>query len=58
VTSGGYGHFVGKSLAVGYVPAALAVDGGAFAIDVLGRECPATITARPLHDPEGARLRA
>ena len=58
VTSGGYGHWVGTSLAVGYVPAALAVDGGVFAIDILGQECRAVITARPLHDPEGARLRS
>jgi dimethylglycine dehydrogenase len=57
VTSGGWGHWVGKSLAVGYVPAPLAVDGGVFAIDILGQECKATITATPLHDPSGARMR-
>ena len=58
VTSGGYGHWVGKSLAVGYVPAALANDGEVFAIDILGQECRAVITTRPLHDPDGARLRS
>jgi dimethylglycine dehydrogenase len=58
VTSGGYGHWVGKSLAVGYLPAALAQDGARFHIDILGEHCPATITARPLHDPDGLRLRA
>jgi dimethylglycine dehydrogenase len=58
VTSGGWGHTVGKSLAVGYVPAALARDGAVFAIDILGQECRATITAKALHDPQGARLRA
>ncbi len=58
VTSGGWGHAVGKSIAMGYVPAELAADGGEFLIDVLGTECRATITARPLHDPNGGRLRA
>jgi dimethylglycine dehydrogenase len=58
VTSGGYGHWVGKSLAVGYVPTSLANDGEVFAIDILGQECRAVITTRPLHDPDGARLRA
>lgn len=58
VTSGGFGHWVGKSLAVGYVPAHLARDGETFAIDVLGKECRATITAKPLHDPDGTRLRS
>jgi dimethylglycine dehydrogenase len=58
VTSGGWGHTVGKSLAVGYVPTALARDGEVFAIDILGEECRATITAKALHDPQGGRLRA
>jgi dimethylglycine dehydrogenase len=57
VTSGGFGHFVGKSIAMGYVPAELARDGERLAIDILGEECPAVITGRPLHDPDGARLR-
>jgi dimethylglycine dehydrogenase len=58
VTSGGYGHCVGKSLACGYVPADLARDGEVFAIDILGRECRAEIAGTPLHDPQGGRLRS
>jgi dimethylglycine dehydrogenase len=58
VTSGGYGHWVGKSLAVGYVPAELARDGEVLAIDILGEECRAVVTARALHDPDGERLRS
>jgi dimethylglycine dehydrogenase len=58
VTSGGFGHWVGKSLAVGYVPAELAQDGAVFAIDILGEECRATMTARALYDPDSARLRS
>jgi dimethylglycine dehydrogenase len=56
-TSGSWGHYVGKSLAAGYVQADLARDGETFHIDVLGQHCPAIVTARPLHDPDGLRLR-
>ena len=58
VTSGGWGHWVGKSIAAGYVPAELARDGEEFAIDVLSEECRAVVTAKALHDPQGGRLRA
>ena len=58
VTSGGYGHCVGKSLAAGYVPAALARDGARFEIDVLGELRTATVRLEPLYDPHGLRLRA
>ena len=57
VTSGAYGHCIGKSLAAGYVPAALARDGERFAIDILGEIRAATIRIEPLHDPKGLRLR-
>jgi dimethylglycine dehydrogenase len=57
VTSGAYGHWVGKSLAAGYVPAALARGGEQFAIDILGEICVATIRLEPLYDPKGLRLR-
>lgn len=58
VTSGGFGHWVGKSLAAGYVPADLAKDGEVLGIDILGQECRAVVTAKALHDPDGARLRS
>jgi dimethylglycine dehydrogenase len=59
VTSGGYGHFVEKSLAQGYVPAALSADEseGMFEIEILGRRCPARITIEPLFDPTGEKMR-
>lgn len=56
-TSGSWGHWTGKSLAAGYVQADLAKDGESLHIDILGRHCPARIVARPLHDPDGLRLR-
>jgi dimethylglycine dehydrogenase len=49
---------VGRSLAAGYVPTALAREGERFVIDILGEDCAATVRLQPLHDPEGLRLRA
>jgi dimethylglycine dehydrogenase len=57
VTSGAFGHCVGKSLAAGYVPTALARDGERFAIDILGETCAATVRLEPLIDPKGLQLR-
>ena len=58
VTSGAFGHTVGKSLAAGYVPRALAREGERFEIDVLGEMRAATVRLEPLHDPQGVRLRS
>ncbi len=58
VTSGGWGHWVGKSLAVGYIPTELARDDTTLAIDILGVECPAVVTTTALYDPQGGKLRS
>jgi dimethylglycine dehydrogenase len=59
ITSGGYGHSVGASIALGYVPTELAAPDapGAFEIEIVGRRRPARIQPHPLHDPEGTRMR-
>ena len=57
VTSGAYGHCIERSLAAGYVPAAMAKDGARFEIDILGQLCAATVRAEPIYDPGGLRLR-
>ncbi|MHB2265541.1 GcvT family protein [Aliihoeflea sp. PC F10.4] len=59
VTSGGYAHYVGKSMAQGYVPAALADDAsdGMFEIEILGQRRAATIAVEPPFDPAGERMR-
>jgi len=57
VTSGAYGHCVGRSLAAGYVPAGLARAGARFEIDILGEMRTATVRLEALYDPQGLRLR-
>lgn len=59
VTSGGYAHYVGKSMAQGYLPAALADNEskGLFEIEILGHRRPAHINVEPLFDPTGEKMR-
>jgi dimethylglycine dehydrogenase len=59
VTSGGFAHFIGKSMAQGYVPKELADDTGtgAFEIELIGAMRKATIITEPLFDPKGERMR-
>jgi dimethylglycine dehydrogenase len=60
VTSGGYAHHVGKSMAQGYVPKDLVGDlaAGAFEIEIIGEMRKASINVDPPFDPEGKRMRA
>ncbi|HUO96175.1 MAG TPA: aminomethyltransferase family protein, partial [Steroidobacteraceae bacterium] len=58
VTSGGYGHSVGKSLALGYVDKAVAAATGGFEVELIGERRPATRLAAAAFDPEGRRMRA
>ena len=57
VTSGGYGHTVGKSLALGSVPRALASATSAFEIEIIGERRGAKILKEPPYDPSGTRMR-
>lgn len=57
VTSGGYAHFVEKSVALGFVPVAMIEEGGRFEIEILGELRPATLVTEPLFDPTGERMR-
>ncbi len=60
ITSGGYAHWVEKSMAQGYVPAELAHDEseGLFEIEILGHRRPARINLEPPFDPAGDRMRS
>ncbi len=56
-TSGGYGHFVGKSLGFGYVSPDLSAPGTEFEVSLLGERCAARVLADPVHDPRNERIR-
>ncbi len=59
ITSGGYAHHSGVSLALGYVPTELATPGNdGFEIEIIGRRRPATLLHEPVLDPAGTRMRA
>lgn len=58
ITSGGYAHYTQRSLALGYVEAAVADDPGEFEIEIIGRRRPATLLTEPVLDPTGERMRA
>lgn len=58
VTSGGFAHHSGVSIALGYVLADCAASAnGAFEIEILGERCGARILPEPLFDPSGGRMR-
>jgi dimethylglycine dehydrogenase len=57
ITSGGFAHHAGKSVALGYIPAALPAAADGFTIEILGERRPARLLREPLFDPQGARLR-
>lgn len=58
VTSGGYAHHLGKSMAMGYVPAALAEDGMLLEVELNGEIYPARLVAEAVYDPTGGRIRS
>ena len=58
VTSGGFGHSVGKSIALGYVENAVAAETSGFAVELIGERRPAVRSSEALFDPKGLRMRA
>jgi 4-methylaminobutanoate oxidase (formaldehyde-forming) len=56
-TSAGYGHTLGKSIAFGYLPVAIAGHTD-FSIEAFGKSYPARRGARCLYDPKMERLRS
>ncbi len=57
VTSGGYAHWAGKSMAMGYVDTEHARDGESFEIQIFEKTRPARIHMTPLFDANGGRQR-
>lgn len=57
ITSGGYAHGSHASVAMGYVPKALAEAEEGFEIEVIGERRKATVLREALFDPKGERMR-
>ncbi len=58
VTSGGYGHSVGRSIALGYVQAERAKATEGFAVEIIGERRSAVRLAQAPFDPAGTRMRS
>jgi sarcosine dehydrogenase len=63
LSSGGYGHTVGKSIGMGYVrhPAGVTEDfllSGTYELEVASERVPAQVTLAPLYDPQNQRVKA
>ncbi|MDN3351645.1 FAD-dependent oxidoreductase [Actinomadura sp. DC4] len=58
VTSGGYGHTVGRSIAYAYLPVAAGEIGAEVEVGVFGTWVTAEVAREPLYDPRGERVRA
>jgi 4-methylaminobutanoate oxidase (formaldehyde-forming) len=58
VTSGGYGYFVGESIAYAYLPTNLTTLGTALEIEVDGMHVPAKVERDPRFDPTNRRIKA
>lgn len=58
VSSGGYAHRVGKSMAMGYVATEQAAAGSMLQVEILGEFYEAEVQGAPLYDANGANMRA
>lgn len=58
VTSGGFAHASGVSVAIGYVPKEVADEIDGWSIEILGEELPARLQPQPLFDANGSRMRS
>ena len=58
ITSGGFGHHIGKSLAMGYIKAEYATEGAEYAVEILGEKRKARVCIRPPYDPDGKKMRS
>lgn len=56
-TSGGFSHWTGQSVAMGFLPAERIADGLPVEIEILGQRRPARVHLAPLWDGDGQRMR-
>ncbi|MBZ5758879.1 FAD-dependent oxidoreductase [Rhizobium sp. VS19-DR104.2] len=58
VTSGGFAHGSGVSVALGYVPKEIADETEGWSIELLSELLPASLQSAPLFDADGSRMRS
>jgi dimethylglycine dehydrogenase len=58
ITSGGYAHHMGKSMAMAYVETEYATPGTVLDVEILGEFYPIRVLGEPLYDPEGRKMRS
>ncbi|SIQ33199.1 dimethylglycine dehydrogenase [Rhizobium sp. RU20A] len=58
VTSGGYAHAAGLSVAMGYVPKEIADEADGWSVELLGAVLGARLQPQPLFDANGSRMRS
>ncbi|MCP4415465.1 MAG: aminomethyl transferase family protein, partial [Chloroflexi bacterium] len=57
VRSGGFGHTIGKNIALSYLPIELAKVGTQVGVEIFGETIAAEVAADALYDPQGKRLK-
>ena len=57
VTSGAYGHCVGKSLALAYLDREAIADGARYDVHIVETKRKAEVLSGPVFDPKGTRMR-
>ena len=57
VTSGGYGHRIGKNIALGFVDGIHAAVDSTLEIGIIGERVPARVVTEPLFDPDNERVK-
>ena len=58
VTSGGYGFAVQQSIAYAYLPPLLATVGQRAEVEIFGDWVGCVVSAEPLFDPDGSRIKS
>ena len=58
ITSGGYTHNVGKSVAMAYVASECGAADSKVQVEILGQMYDAVVQGGPLYDPDGSRMRS
>ena len=57
VTSGGYAHHAGRSVAMGYIEAGALDEGADYGVEIIGDVRTARLRSEPLFDPQADRMR-